>query len=357
MSPPDDQGPPVIAADRLRATLDSLREGIQVLSPEWRYLYVNEAVARHGRRPAQELLGRTMMECYPGIEQSPVFAVLQRCLRDQVAETLENEFQYPDGSRGWFELRIQPCSEGLIVLSLDISERKRLENTLEQGYKLRVLGQMAAGVAHDLKNVLNPIGLNLLLLRRRAGDAGAVTEVAARIEDAIRTGTELIERLRGFSRQEPERAAGPADINQVTDAALDMCLPRIRQHGGIQVRRERGDARPVLVNASELTSAVVNLLINAAEAVDESGTIRVVTGCDDGGWIEIADDGPGMAPDVARRVFEPFFTTKDKGTGLGLAQVYALAQRHNGRLDLDTAPGTGTRLRLWFPFSPDAGGA
>ena len=354
MSDRDDQGPPLIAAERLRATLDSLREGVQILSPDWRYLYVNEAVAGHGRKRPDELLGRTMFECYPGIEQTPVFTVLERCLRDQVAETVENEFEYPDGQRGWFELRIQPCCEGLVVLSLDISDRKRLENTLEQGYKLRVLGQMAAGVAHDLKNVLNPIGLNLVLLRRRAGDAAAVAEVSARIEDAIRTGTELIDRLRGFSRQEPERVAEPADLNRVADAAVDICLPRIHQSKGIQVERERGESPPVLVNASELVSAVVNLVVNAAEALADTGTIRVRTGADEGGWIEIADDGPGMPPEVARRVFEPFFTTKDRGTGLGLAQVYALAQRHGGRVELDTAPGAGTRFRLWFPFSPAA---
>lgn len=106
--------------------LDSLLEGLQVLGPDWRYRYVNDAAATHGRRPRAELVGRTMLECYPGIEATPVFAVLARCMRERAAETLETEFEYPDGARGFFELRIRPYRDGLIVLSLDVGERKRL---------------------------------------------------------------------------------------------------------------------------------------------------------------------------------------------------------------------------------------
>jgi PAS domain S-box-containing protein len=116
--------------DRLRSILENLREGCQIVDRNWRYLYLNAAAARHGQSSAGELVGRTMMEAYPGIDETPVFAVLRRCMETRTSEKLENDFVLPDGSSGCFELVIQPVSEGLFILSLDISERKRAESAL-----------------------------------------------------------------------------------------------------------------------------------------------------------------------------------------------------------------------------------
>ncbi len=118
----------------IRETLDSLSEGLQILSREWRYLYVNAATARQGRKSPAELLGKTMFECYPGIERTPLFATLERCLARSETTTLETEFTFEDGSRAWFELRIQPCPAGLVVVSLDMSERKGVELKLRDAY-------------------------------------------------------------------------------------------------------------------------------------------------------------------------------------------------------------------------------
>jgi PAS domain S-box-containing protein/putative nucleotidyltransferase with HDIG domain len=112
---------------RLSLTMDSMREGAQIIGFDWRYLYVNDAIAAQGRKSRQEMLGRTMQDVYPGIEQTPLFAVLQRCMTQRVAQQLENEFRYADGSKGWFRLSIQPVPEGLFILSEDIAEWKRGE--------------------------------------------------------------------------------------------------------------------------------------------------------------------------------------------------------------------------------------
>ena len=112
--------------------LDSLLEGCQVIGPDFRYLYVNDAAAEHGRRPRAALLGRTMTECYPGIEQTALFAALRACLEDRQAGRMVNEFAFPDGSMGWFELRIEPVPEGVVVLSIDITERRRAEARVTQ---------------------------------------------------------------------------------------------------------------------------------------------------------------------------------------------------------------------------------
>ncbi|MBI4763516.1 MAG: PAS domain S-box protein [Deltaproteobacteria bacterium] len=113
--------------NRYRNTLDSMMEGCQIIGFDWRYLYLNEAAARSGRQARETLLGRTMMECYPGIESTEMFAVLQRCLAEGSAHYMENEFIYPDGERGVFELSIQPVPEGLSILSIDITEHKKAE--------------------------------------------------------------------------------------------------------------------------------------------------------------------------------------------------------------------------------------
>jgi signal transduction histidine kinase len=108
---------------------------------------------------------------------------------------------------------------------------------------------------------------------------------------------------------------------------------------------------PVLAQADDVLSAVVNLIINAIDALPDGGTILISTGEERGGaWIEVEDDGPGMPPEVEQRVFEPFFSTKGaEGTGLGLAMVYACAARHGGSVTLKTGVGAGARFRLWFP--------
>jgi two-component system cell cycle sensor histidine kinase/response regulator CckA len=110
--------------------LDSLAEGCQVIGPDWTYLYLNSAAALQGRRNRSDLLGKSMLECYPGIEQTPMFAVLRRCMEQRIPQRMENEFTYPDGSSGWFELRFERVPAGVFILSLDISEQKRAAGEL-----------------------------------------------------------------------------------------------------------------------------------------------------------------------------------------------------------------------------------
>ncbi|MFH0891366.1 MAG: MASE3 domain-containing protein [Candidatus Falkowbacteria bacterium] len=115
---------------RFRGTLDNMLEGCQIIGFDWRYLYVNDTAALHGRTAKDKLLGRTMMEVYPGIEETKLFAELRKCMKEKRAAVMENEFIYPDGEHGWFKLSIQPSEDGLLILSVDITEQKRAEETI-----------------------------------------------------------------------------------------------------------------------------------------------------------------------------------------------------------------------------------
>jgi len=111
--------------------LDDLLEGCQIIGHDWRYLYLNDAAEKHNRRPKEELLGRIYMDMWPGIENTEVFAVIRRCMEKRIAHQMENEFVFPDGTIGWFELRIEPVPDGVFILSIDISERKKDEQRIK----------------------------------------------------------------------------------------------------------------------------------------------------------------------------------------------------------------------------------
>ncbi|MBX3274451.1 MAG: PAS domain-containing protein [Sandaracinaceae bacterium] len=126
---------PVPSSEPPDGVLDHLLEGFQVIGRDYRYLYVNEAVARQGKSTRAHLLGRTMHECYPGIDATPMFAVLSGVMETRAAAAMENEFTFPDGTRGWFELRFEPVPEGVVILSVDITERKLTEERLRRSMR------------------------------------------------------------------------------------------------------------------------------------------------------------------------------------------------------------------------------
>ena len=242
------------------------------------------------------------------------------------------------------------------------AELRASQEALARSEKLRALGQMAAGVSHDLKNILNPLSLQLQLVERsvdknRLPDA---KETLGEMKQVLARGVQTIERLRDYSRQSPESRAEEIDLNRLAHEAGEIAKPRMAARGGRACRLVEEFGMPPVVRGrpADVVSAVVNLIVNAIEAMN-GGTITLRTGvADDGAWIQVSDDGPGMPPEVVRRIFEPFFTTKGTdGTGLGLAMVYACMQRHGGTVNVETAEGKGTTFTLSFPKSLAASAA
>ncbi|MCG3208606.1 MAG: Sensor histidine kinase RcsC [Anaerolineae bacterium] len=137
--------------ERYRSTLESMMEGCQIISYDWRYLFLNDAAAAQGKQQKEALLGRTMMECYPGIENTDLFAALQHCMQERVSHQLLNEFEYPDGTKGWFDVIVQPAPDGIFILSSDITERKEAQMALErQLARTGLLNEIARATATRL---------------------------------------------------------------------------------------------------------------------------------------------------------------------------------------------------------------
>lgn len=235
---------------------------------------------------------------------------------------------------------------------------RKSEETLARSEKLRAIGQMASGISHDIKNLFHPLMLHAQLLEMAlaSGSLDEAREAVTEIKQVVRIGLERLERLRVFSRRSTESKAEPLDLNRIACEATELAKPRLSMVALgrlISIERELGDPPLFRGYACDVLSAVLNLIVNAIDAMQDGGTITARTGQSEGcAWIQIEDDGPGMTKDIELRVFEPFFSTKgDEGTGLGLAMVQSCVQQHGGKVTLETAPGQGAKFTLSFPVT------
>ena len=238
-------------------------------------------------------------------------------------------------------------------------ERKRIEELrtaqkqLLQSEKLATIGQMAAGIAHELNTPLTYIMGNLELLESQPG-SNAQKEMLSSIALGAERITSLAQRLLAFSRPGEEEPV-EVGVNEVVERSLELCHYQILK-GGVQLRKELAASLPHVQGVpNQLETALINLVINAVHAMEGGGTLRIATSARDGGVeISVADTGQGIPLDIQPTIFEPFFTTKPEGvgTGLGLSTVLMIVERHKGRIDFTSAPGAGTTFRISIPVFP-----
>ena len=238
------------------------------------------------------------------------------------------------------------------VLVQQIRRRNRMEKMRAQRMqadKLEALGQLTGGIAHDFANLLSVVSASLQIIQLRPGEREQVLQAAATARRAAERGAQLIERLLAFARRQPLELR-LADLNSVLSAAQPLIAQAIGPR--IQLVLELAPALPpVLTDESQLEIALLNLVVNARDAMERQGRIVLRTLATPTGEVclTVEDDGPGMSDEVRQRALEPFFTTKGAaGTGLGLAQVYGFMRQAGGRIELDSAPGEGTRVHLRF---------
>jgi len=288
---------------------------------------------------------------------------LLRTLANQSAIAMENAKAYDE---------IAQLNE---TLEARVEERTRelreAQAQLMQAEKLKSLGQLVAGVAHELNNPIGFVHANIQLIDdqvQRIADRDAPPEDVARAREALgklilrsKEGTErvkqIVQDLRTFSRMD-QAELQEVDLHEELDRTISLMEPHCRDC--IRIERDYGKLPRVRCFPGQLNQVFMNLLINACDAIEGSGTIRVVTRPVEGGVrLEFHDDGCGIPPQNLGRIFDPFFTTKPvgKGTGLGLSLSHGIVERHRGRMTVESQPGKGTTFTVELPLDAGASGA
>lgn len=235
-------------------------------------------------------------------------------------------------------------------LKAEVAERERAEEMLRQSQKLQAVGQLSAGIAHDFNNLLTVISGNLERALRASTDQPQVTRSLNNALVASERAATLTNQLLAFARKQP-LTRNPVDINAVVRDILELLERTMGEN--VRVRCELAENLPMIeLDRNQLENAILNIALNARDAMDGAGELMVITHTSGEGDVSlsIGDTGCGMADDVLARATEPFFTTKPvgSGTGLGLSQVYGFVTQTGGRLIFESRLGTGTIVRLLF---------
>jgi len=237
----------------------------------------------------------------------------------------------------------------------DITERKRMEERIREADKLASIGQLAAGVAHEINNPLTIIlGYARLLMKEHPFD-DEMKENFKVIHNNAQMCKKIVEDLLNFSRQKKPQYI-EADINNTLDSVISVIETQFVRHGITMVRNYDPSIPPVTIDVDKMRQVYMNLLMNAYHATDSGGYIHVCTHYDqakDGVSIVFSDTGCGIPKSIQTRIFEPFFTTKEpgKGTGLGLAVSYGMVKEHRGEISFESEEGKGTTFRIWLPLN------
>jgi PAS domain S-box-containing protein len=243
---------------------------------------------------------------------------------------------------------------GVLVFLRDVTERKRTQELVAQADKLRAVGELAAGVAHNLNNSLTVIQGRAQLLLMNSTDEIAQKSLKV-ITNAVEDGSQTLRRILEFARRDSVNSLAPVELGELLTSTVEIARPKWQSSSrNIELRFAIHGKVWVLGSLAELREVVLNLIFNAVDAIPQSGgIIEVGTRVEiESGCFWVADTGSGMAQETIARIFEPFFTTKGKrGTGLGLSASHGIITRHNGEIMVVSEPGEGTRFEVRLPIS------
>jgi PAS domain S-box-containing protein len=285
----------------------------------------------------------------------------------------ENRYRGKDGSYRWISWTAVPDASHIHAIGRDVQSEKEsaealrvVEEALRQSQKMEAVGQLTGGLAHDFNNLLTAISGSLELLQSRIaqGRLGEIDRYVSAAQGASRRAAALTHRLLAFSRRQTLDPR-PTDVNLLVSGMEELVRRTVGPTIEIAVTGEP-DLRPAMVDPHQLENALLNLCINARDAMPDGGAIRIGTAqCrvgarEAGEWdlepgtylcLTVTDTGTGMSPDVMGRAFEPFFTTKPlgEGTGLGLSMIYGFARQSGGQVRIESEVGHGTTMRLYLP--------
>jgi signal transduction histidine kinase/ActR/RegA family two-component response regulator len=343
----------------LATVVESMKDGLSVFDRDGRLVTWNRQypallelapeTVRHGMslEEIQQLLPEQIQDSVG----TP--SLLTQLNRARQAQAYRFELAFAGGRV--VEIRSNPMpGGGFVTLYSDLTERRAFEAQLHQSKKMEMLGQLTGGVAHDFNNLLAAITGNLYLLEEDDSLSAPAQRFAARASSAAKRGATLTRRLLAFARRQPLSPTA-VELDAFIRDLADLIDYSVGQSVNVVLDLNAGEAI-AWVDRGQLENALLNLAINARDAMPEGGTLRLKSSYDgqrDRVGIEVADSGHGMDQELRERVFEPFFTTKaGSGSGLGLSIVYGFIKQSGGDIELNTEPGKGTSFVLHLPTQP-----
>ncbi|MBR0873329.1 response regulator [Bradyrhizobium tropiciagri] len=360
------------AAAQIKVIFESTNDSVLIVDRSWRIRYLNGSALTQIAE-GRDLIGLSLTEAFSTAADMEIVRQIRDAMSTQRSAFVE---VFCAQLNGWYAINAFPSSQGLAIFFRDITDHKHalearrlMEEQLHQSQRMESVGQLTGGVAHDFNNLLMVISANLELIDSVA-DIDRIRHYAAAARRATDRGARLTGQLLAFSRRQ---ALNPKLIDASQLIVEFQGLIRQAVGDGCEVELQLDEQLWLChVDPALLETALLNLALNARDAMPDGGKLRIETrnvvadeetvgGCAPGSYVRlsVADVGCGMPPDVLDRVFDPFFTTKEvgKGTGLGLSMVYGFVRQSGGHIAIQSKPGAGTIVVLYLPASAETNDA
>jgi signal transduction histidine kinase len=356
------------ARAEVEGILSRISEGFITLDRDWRITYVNESAKNILSRPKASLLGRVFWDAFPNSRENDTHRQFHEAARRNEPHLYE---VFSADIAKWLEVRAFPNTDGLSVFFRDATDRRRAAIQLQQAQRMEAIGQLSGGIAHDFNNLLTVVIGNADNLIETVDPNSKIFEGLDLIRMAGRRGADLTQRLLAFARRQTLEPTAVDILTTVSDMK-GLVQRAVGESITVEIAL-KPDIWPAVVDPAQLESAILNLAINARDAMPGGGqlTFEAANVTVDSGhtlseelkpgcyvMLAVADTGSGMTPEVMARAFDPFFTTKavGKGTGLGLSMVYGFVKQSGGLVKLYSELNHGTTVKLYLPRSGDENG-
>lgn len=348
-------------ARQLHNALENMSDGFYLLNADWLVVFMNPQAEKLLTRSSEELVGKNVWEQFPEAVDSSFYRNYTRAVNEQVTVTFT---EYFSPLQAWFQVSAYPGKDGLAVYFRDITEQRDLDDRLRQSQKLEAVGHLTGGVSHDFNNLLTVIMGNAELVSEQLDEQSRLKPLVDLIVKAAGRGAELTQRLLAFARRQPlePQVINVAELIQSMHELLERTLT---ENMDIKVLC-KPDLWLTEADPSQLEAALLNLVINARDAMPEGGNLLieaenthldsdvipnedVIPG--DYILISVSDTGTGMARDILEKAVEPFYTTKakGKGSGLGLSMVHGFIKQSGGHINIYSELNLGTLVKLYLP--------
>lgn len=333
---------------------------------DYRFIEVNPAFERLTGKHKEDIIGKTLLEVFPDSEK----VWIERYGRVALTGTPESFSEYSKGAGRWYDVSAySPVHRQFACIFIDITAARGLEDRLRQTQKMESVGTLAGGVAHDFNNILTAImGAGAMLQRSLDGDT-ELEPFVRQILNSSERAAQLTHNLLSFSRNQTIKPL-LVDANAIVTTMQNFIEHIIGNDITLEIVCS-SELLPVCVDRSQIEQVLMNLAVNARDAMPDGGVVRLETacvdsrdhvleldGCQSGRYAQIVlrDTGFGMDAETSARIFDPFFTTKQigYGSGLGLSMAYGIIRQHDGTITVQSEPGEGAVFRIYLPLQGES---